>query len=159
MLRDQHLFFALHSGVEPVHLCPDKHVETYRTQKQRGQQLIFASMNTLKNRVQLIGNLGADPELQTTSSGKKLVKLSLATHERYTNQQGEQVEETQWHQLAAWGKTAELIERLIKKGDELFVEGKLITRSYEDQEGNKRWSTEILLADFYLMSKKKSSPE
>ena len=88
-------------------------------------------MSTLKNKVQLIGNVGNDPEIKSFDGGKKLAKLSIATNESYKNDKGEKVEETQWHSLVAWGKTADIIEKYVVKGKEIAIEGKLTHKSYE----------------------------
>ena len=88
-------------------------------------------MNTLRNKVQLIGNLGNDPEIITLDSGKKLAKFSIATNDNYRNAKGEKVTDTQWHNVIAWNKTAEIIEKYVVKGNEIAVEGKLTSRSYE----------------------------
>ena len=82
-------------------------------------------MNTLRNKVQLIGNLGNDPEIITLDSGKKLAKFSIATNESYKNTMGEKVTDTQWHNVIAWNKTAEIIEKYVTKGNEIAIEGKL----------------------------------
>ena len=87
-------------------------------------------MNTLRNKVQLIGNLGNDPEIITLDSGKKLAKFSIATNESYKNTMGEKVTDTQWHNVIAWNKTAEIIEKYVTKGNEIAIEGKLTSRSY-----------------------------
>lgn len=100
-------------------------------------------MYTLKNKVQLIGNLGNAPEMKTTESGKKLARFSIATDESYRNAQGEKVTETTWHNLVAWGKVAEIAEKYLTKGKEVAIEGKLISRSYTDKEGTKKYITEI----------------
>jgi single-strand DNA-binding protein len=100
-------------------------------------------MYALKNKVQLIGNLGNAPEVKTTENGKKLAKFSVATHETYRNAQGEKVTETTWHNLVAWGKVAEIAEKYLTKGKEVAVEGKLINRSYTDKDGNKKYITEV----------------
>ncbi len=110
-------------------------------------------MNNLRNKVQLIGNAGMEPEIKDVN-GSKLAKLSIATNETYTNKSGERVTDTQWHNIVAWGKTAELIERFVTKGKEIAIEGKLNTRSYEDQDGNKRYVTEIIMNDFLLLGAK-----
>ena len=94
-------------------------------------------MYALKNKVQLIGNLGGKPELKNTESGKKLAQFSIATSESYRNVKGEKVTETQWHRVIAWGKLAEIAEKYLDKGKEVAIEGKLINRSYSDKEGNK----------------------
>jgi len=111
-------------------------------------------MFALKNRVQLIGNLGNAPEVKTTSSGKKMAKFSLATNENYRNAKGEKITETQWHNVVAWGKIAEVAEKYLVKGKEVIVEGKLITKSYNDKEGNKRSSTEVEVSDLMLLGAK-----
>lgn len=111
-------------------------------------------MNNLRNKVSLIGNLGADPEVKVFESGKKKVKLALATKDSYKNTNGEKVEETQWHNLIVLGKTAEIAEKYLQKGSQLAVEGKLTYRSYEDKNGEKKYITEILVNDLVLLGKK-----
>ena len=110
-------------------------------------------MNTLKNRVQLIGNVGNDPEIKNLDGGKKLASLSIATNESYTNDKGERVEQTEWHRVTAWGKTAEIIERYVTKGKEVAIEGKLSHRSYDDKNGEKRYITEIVVSGIQLFGK------
>jgi single-strand DNA-binding protein len=117
-------------------------------------------MYNLKNKVQLIGNLGNTPEVRNTEAGKKLVKFSVATNESYRNALGEKVKETQWHNLIAWGKVAELVEKYLSKGSEVAIEGKLITRNYNDKEGNKKYITEIQVSEIlFLGSNKHQSNE
>ncbi len=111
-------------------------------------------MNALRNKVQLIGNLGMNPEIKTLDSGKKLAKMSIATNESYKNAKGEFVKETQWHNLIAWGKTADIIEKYLKKGSEVAIEGKLINRNYTDKEGIKKYITEIQVSDFLMVGSK-----
>lgn len=111
-------------------------------------------MSTLRNKVQLIGNLGNDPEIITLDSGKKLAKFNIATNETYKNAQGEKVTDTQWHNVVAWGKTAEIIETYITKGKEVAVEGKLTSRSYEDKEGQKRYITEVVCNEILMLGSK-----
>jgi single-strand DNA-binding protein len=113
-------------------------------------------MNSLKNRVHLIGNLGMNPEVKSISNGSKLAKFSLATNETYKNVKGEKVTETQWHNLVAWGKTAEIAEKYLEKGKEIAVEGKIVSRQYDDKEGNKKYITEIVINDLLILSSKKS---
>ena len=110
-------------------------------------------MSTLKNKVQLIGHVGNDPEIKTFDGGKKLAKLSIATNESYKNDKGEKVEETQWHNLIAWGKTAETIEKYVVKGKEIAIEGKLTHKSYEDKNGEKRYVTEVVIDEVLLLGK------
>ncbi len=111
-------------------------------------------MNALRNRVQLIGNLGTEPEMITLESGKKLAKFSIATNETYKNAQGEKVTDTQWHNVVAWNKTAEIIEKYVQKGNEIVVEGKLTSRSYETKEGEKRYITEVVCNELLMLGGK-----
>lgn len=111
-------------------------------------------MSTLRNKVQLIGNLGNDPEIITLDGGRKLAKFSIATNETYKNQKGEKVTDTQWHNIVAWGKTAEIIENYVTKGKEVAVEGKLTSRSYDDKEGNKRYITEVVCNELVMLGSK-----
>ena len=111
-------------------------------------------MNTLKNRVQLIGNVGQDPEIKNLEGGKKLANISLATNDSYTNEKGERITDTQWHRLTAWGNTAELIEKYVNKGKEIAVVGKLTYRSYEDKNGEKRYTTEITINELQFVGGK-----
>ncbi|MEO0901724.1 MAG: single-stranded DNA-binding protein [Bacteroidota bacterium] len=110
-------------------------------------------MNALKNKVQLIGNLGNDPEVIILENGNKLAKFSMATNESYKNAKGERVTETQWHNVVAWGKTAEIVESYLIKGKEVAVEGKLTSRSYETKEGEKRYITEIQCKELLMLDK------
>jgi single-strand DNA-binding protein len=114
-------------------------------------------MYSLRNKVQLIGNLGKIPEIKQTETGRKLVKFSVATNETYTNLKGEKVKETQWHNLIAWGKLADIAEKYLNKGSEVAVEGKLITRDYTDKEGNKKYITEIQVNELLLLGAKASA--
>jgi len=111
-------------------------------------------MNALRNKVQLIGNVGMNPEIKTLDGGKKLAKMSIATNESYKNAKGERVTETQWHNLVAWGKTADVVEKFLKKGSEVAIEGKLINRNYTDKEGVKRYVTEIQVNELLLVGTK-----
>lgn len=108
-------------------------------------------MTTLRNKVQLIGHIGNDPEIINLESGRKGAKLSLATTEIYKNDKGEKVEETQWHKVVAWGKAAEIIEKYVAKGKEIAVEGKLVHRSYDDKNGEKRYFTEVVVNELLLL--------
>ncbi len=111
-------------------------------------------MNTLRNKVQLIGNLGNNPEVITLDSGKKLAKFSIATNDSYTNAKGEKITDTQWHNIIAWNKTAEMVEKYLVKGKEIAVEGKLTSRSYEDKEGVKKYITEIVCNEILFLGSK-----
>ena len=108
-------------------------------------------MSTLKNKVQLIGNVGQEPTITNLESGKKVVRFSLATNEHYKDAKGEKQTDTNWHNVVAWGKTAEIIEKYVTKGKEIVIEGKLTTRSYEDNEGIKRYVTEVLVGEILLL--------
>jgi single-strand DNA-binding protein len=110
-------------------------------------------MNAMKNKVQLIGNVGNDPEIKTLENGKKLAHLTIATNDHYKNEKGEKVQQTEWHRVTAWGKTAEIIENYVVKGKEVAVEGKLTHRSYEDKNGEKRYVTEVVINEILLLSK------
>ena len=111
-------------------------------------------MNNLRNKVQLIGHLGMNPEVKHLDGGKTLAKLSIATSERYTNSKGEKVSDTQWHNLVACGKTAEIVEKYLKKGSEVAIEGKLTSRSYEDKEGVKKYITEVVISEILMLGGK-----
>jgi len=108
-------------------------------------------MNRLKNKVQLIGNVGGEPSITNLEGGKKVARVSLATNENYKNAKGEKVISTQWHTLVAWGKTAELIEKYVVKGKEIAIEGKLISRTYDDKEGNKKYVSEVVVSEILLL--------
>ncbi len=110
-------------------------------------------MNAMKNKVQLIGNVGNEPEVKTFGEGKKLANITLATNDYYINDKGERVEQTEWHRVTAWGKVAEIIEKYVSKGKEIAIEGKLTHRSYDDKEGNKRYITEVVANDILLLGK------
>jgi len=113
-------------------------------------------MKDLRNRVQLIGNLGMDPEVKNFDGGRKLAKFSVATSQSYTNGKGERVKDTQWHSIIAWGKLAETAEKYLKKGSEVALEGKLVYRTYENKDGQTKYITEIVLNEFMMFSKKQS---
>lgn len=112
-------------------------------------------MNNLRNRVQLIGNLGMDPEVKKINDGKTMTRMSLATSETYKNAKGEKIKDTQWHNLVAWGNTALIAEKYLQKGKEIAVEGKLIHRSYEDKTGNTKYITEIVVNEILMLNSKK----
>ena len=111
-------------------------------------------MSTLRNKVQLIGNIGNTPEIITLDNGKKLAKFSLATNETYKNASGEKVTNTDWHNIVAWNNTAEIIEKYLEKGREVAIEGKLTSRSYDDKDGNKRHITEVVVSELLMLGHK-----
>jgi single-strand DNA-binding protein len=111
-------------------------------------------MSTLKNSVRLVGNLGMDPEIKIFDNNRKLAKLSLATNEWYKNDKGEKITETQWHNVVIWGAQAQFAEDILKKGDEVAIDGKLANRSYVDKDGNKKYVTEIVVSEFLKIGAK-----
>lgn len=113
-------------------------------------------MNTLRNTVSLIGNLGQDPEITTFESGKTVARFSVATNDSYKNKDGEWVTNTEWHNIVAWDKSAELCGKLLKKGSEVVLEGKLTNDSYTNKEGEKRYRTQINMREFMVLNKDKS---
>jgi single-strand DNA-binding protein len=131
----------------PLHRQFDNRVGIKQNHKQN-------NMNTLRNSVRLIGNLGAAPEVKSLEKGNKVARINLATNESYTNAKGEKVTETSWHNLVAWGKTAEIAEKFLEKGSEIAIEGKLTTRSYNNKEGEKKYITEIVVNDILMLGKK-----
>ncbi|KOF04528.1 single-strand binding protein [Roseivirga ehrenbergii] len=96
------------------------------------------------NKVILVGNLGKDPEVRHLESGRAVANFSLATSESYKNKQGERVTTTEWHNIVLWSPLAEIAEKFLKKGNQVYIEGKLTTRSWDDQDGNKRYTTEVV---------------
>jgi len=111
-------------------------------------------MNNVKNKVQLIGNLGNAPEIKILDGGKKLARISLATNETYKNAKGEKITETQWHNVIAWDKIAEIMEKYFTKGLEVLIEGKLVNHNYTDKEGIKRYTTEVQANELLILTKK-----
>lgn len=109
--------------------------------------------NSLRNSVQLIGNIGKDIALSTFEKGTKKASLVIATNDYYTNNKGEKIKQTEWHNLVAWGKTAELMSESLSKGNEIAVQGKLSSRSYEDKEGVTRYITEVIVNEFYKLNR------
>jgi len=105
-------------------------------------------MQTLRNCVRLVGNLGMDPEVRNFDNNKKLTRLTIATNESYKNDKGEKVTETQWHNLVMWGVQAKLAEDMLKKGDEVVMEGRLVNSNYTDKNGIKRYGCEIVVNEF-----------
>lgn len=113
-------------------------------------------MHALRNKVQLIGCLGKEPEIKVTEKGKKWARFALATNESYRNARGERITETQWHTIIAWDKLAELAENYLQKGKEIVIEGKLVNRSYTDKEGIKRQVTEVVATIILLLGPRHS---
>jgi single-strand DNA-binding protein len=110
-------------------------------------------MNALRNKVQLIGNVGNEPEIKIFEGGKKVAKFTIATNEVYYNENKEKITDTQWHNISAWGKVADVIENFVSKGKEIAIEGKLTHRSYDDKDGIKRFYTEVIANELLLLGK------
>lgn len=108
-------------------------------------------MSTIKNHVQLVGNVGQEPTVTNLESGKKVARLSLATNENYKDSEGNKQTETNWHNIVAWGKTADIIEKYAPKGKEIAVTGSLRTRNYNDNVGNTRYVTEVIASEILLL--------
>jgi single-strand DNA-binding protein len=111
-------------------------------------------MSTLKNKVNLIGRVGAKPESQVFESGAKKARLSIATNERFKDKKGDWVDNTQWHNVVAWGNQVDRVVKALDKGSEVVIEGRLVNRNYEDKNGGKHYVTEIELSDFLLVNRK-----
>jgi len=109
---------------------------------------------TIKNRIQLIGNLGASPEVKDFDNGNKMARFTVATSDSYTNKKGERVNDTQWHNVVIWGKLAEIAQKYLQKGSQVVIDGKLTTRNYTDKEGVKKYFTEIVANELLLIDKK-----
>jgi len=103
------------------------------------------------NKVLLIGRLGQEPEKRVTPQGASVVTLNLATSEKYKDKSGNQQEKTEWHRVVFWNQQAEVIEKYCHKGSQLYIEGRLQTREWQDKEGNKRWSTDIVGSSFQFL--------
>ena len=106
------------------------------------------------NKAIIIGNLGKDPELRYTASGTAVCNFSMATTDRFKNKQGEQQESTEWHNIVAWGNLADICGKYLKKGSKAMVEGKLQTRSWDDKDGNKKYTTEINISNLEMLDSK-----
>lgn len=109
-------------------------------------------MTTISNAVRLIGNVGMDPELKTLTNGKTVAKFSLATTDYYTSKDGEKVKSTVWHNISAWGKLAEIADKICKKGRRVAIDGKINNHSYENSKGEKRYYSEIIANELMVMS-------
>jgi single-strand DNA-binding protein len=111
------------------------------------------------NKVILIGNLGKDPDLRYTPSGQAVATFSLATNERYKDKDGQNVERAEWHNIVVWGKQAEMAKEYLKKGRQIFVEGRISYRTYDDREGNKRYVTEVVAQRIQFLGRREDMPE
>lgn len=111
------------------------------------------------NKVILIGNLGKDPEVRHLDNGRAVANFSLATSEVYNNKNGERVTNTEWHNIVMWTPLAELAEKYLKKGSQIYLEGKLQTRSYDDKDGNRKYITEVVAATMNFLGSRSDSNE
>lgn len=109
-------------------------------------------MNTLRNKVSLIGRLGAQPEVVKFESGAMLAQFSIATNESFKDKNGEWQERAQWHEIKAWGKLGENVSKVLKKGQEVAIDGRIVNNEYETKNGEKRYSTSIEMKEFLLLS-------
>ena len=109
------------------------------------------------NKVILVGNLGKDPEVRHLDNGRAVANFSVATSETYKNRQGERVTTTEWHNIVLWTPLAEVAEKYLKKGSQVYIEGKITTRSWDDQEGNKRYTTEVVGREMKMLGSKESN--
>jgi single-strand DNA-binding protein len=116
-------------------------------------------MNTLRNKVQLIGFLGHNPEIRSFDNGKSVARFSIATTDSYRDANGKKISETQWHNLVAWGNLAKIVEKYLIKGSEVAVEGKLTHKAFNDKEGQKRFFTEIVVSDLVMLHNKNNASE
>ncbi len=109
------------------------------------------------NKVILIGNLGKDPEVKHLENGSTVARFSLATTETYKDKEGNRIKQTEWHNIVVWRGLADIAEKYLNKGSQIFVEGKIKTRSWEDKEGIKRYTTEIVGDNFTILGSKRDS--
>ena len=110
------------------------------------------------NKVILIGRLGKDPELKYTQGGRAVANFSLATDRSWKGQDGQKVRDTTWHNIVVWGKRAEVVKEYLTKGQQIYIEGRIDNRSYDDKEGNKKYISEVVLEDFAFLGSKGDSP-
>lgn len=111
------------------------------------------------NKVILIGNVGKDPDIRYLDSGVAIARFPLATSETYKNREGEKITTTEWHNIVLWRALAEVAEKFVKKGSQLFIEGRIRTRSYDDKDGNKKYVTEIVADTMQMLGKKQESDQ
>jgi len=110
------------------------------------------------NKAILIGNLGRDPELKYTSSGKAVATFTMATTDRWTSQDGQKQEQTIWHNIVAWGRQAEVINEYLAKGRQVYIEGRIVNRSYDDKDGNKKYISEVVVQNFQFLGGRGDGP-
>ncbi len=110
------------------------------------------------NKAILVGNLGSDPEIRYTPSGTAVANFSIATHEQWTNKDGEKGERTEWHRIVAWARLGEICGEYLHKGSQVYIEGRIQTRSWEDRDGNKRYTTEIVAQTMQMLGSPSGAP-
>lgn len=156
MFKDRLTLFGSHIFVPLMKQSPqiDKH---FLNRSYRGTN--FKVMSTVKNKVQLIGNIGKDPEIRTLESGRKMAKFSIATDDSYRTAGGEWNTETQWHNIVAWGKMADKAADILTRGCEVSLEGKLMNNSYTDKNGVKKYFTQVQASNFELVVKEEKAVE
>ena len=156
---------SLHRNISPIRIkdqkgkAPDIKSNSIFINQVCLQAIILNIMSTIRNKVQLIGNVGNTPEVRNLDSGKKVASFSIATNEFFKNSKGDKVQNTQWHNIVAWGKTAEIVEQYAGKGKEIAIEGKLTSRSYETSEGDKRYVTEVVANEILLLGNARNANE
>jgi len=111
------------------------------------------------NKVILVGNLGKDPEVRTLENGNKVANFTLATSESYKNREGQRVTQTEWHNIVLWRGLAEIAEKYLSKGNQVYIEGKIKNRSWDDKDGNKRYTTEILGDNLTMLGGKRDADD
>jgi single-strand DNA-binding protein len=116
-------------------------------------------MNTLRNHVVLLGRLGQDPELRNLEKGSRVASFSLATNDHYTDKEGNKKEQTEWHNIVAWGNLADRCEKYLKKGKEVLINGKLTYRNWEDKNGGKHTTAEVVVNDLIFIGTKAENKE
>ncbi|HHJ09987.1 MAG TPA: single-stranded DNA-binding protein [Bacteroidetes bacterium] len=115
-------------------------------------------MNNLRNRVNLIGNIGMDPKVREIKGGRKMARFTLATTDNYRNSEGEKVSDTQWHNIVVWGNQASFAEKYLHKGQEIAVEGKITHREYTDDKGEKKYFTEVVANQILVLNYRDKQP-
>lgn len=120
-------------------------------------RLFSFNYKKMVNEVTLIGNLGNDPEVRTTQNGRTVANFNLATSESFKNKEGERITNTEWHRVTAWSPLAEIIEKYVKKGSQIYLKGSLKTRSYEDKDGVKRGITEVVMKELKMLGGRQGS--
>ena len=150
-------------AIDTTLFSSDYDIKTFLEEWKNTNQVIYKHKNdfdmSIVNKVQLIGNVGNDPDVKYLDSGKVVANFPFATNESYMNKQNEKVTETEWHNIVMWGNLAKMAEKHIIKGMQLAVEGKIKTRSWEDDKGETRYKTEIIVSELKMLSKAPSKDQ